>query len=137
MKKKVYEKPMLISEAFISNEYVAACQNPSSYVGYCDISGDVYLDTNGNGLFDPGGNNGDSERPRYTNTACHEKYESTIKPEINAFVVSGFDRKWVVDQLLPLKGHYEYTWDTVTPVFNYRNVHVTQHIDETLHYNVS
>ena len=132
MKKKVYEKPMLISEAFISNEYVAACQNPSSYVGYCDISGDVYLDTNGNHIFDPGGTNGDSVKPRYTNRACGEKYESKTKPEINAFVVSGFDRKWNWSSL-----DYEYTWDSAIPVFNYRNVHVTQHIDETLHYNVS
>ncbi len=135
MKKKVYEKPMLISEAFISNEYVAACQNPSSYVGYCDISGDVYLDTNGNGIFDPGGSNGDSVRSLYTNRACGEKYESTIKPEINAFVVRGFKSKWVFDHFL--SGHYEYTWDTAIPVFNYNNVHVTQRIDETLHHNVS
>ena len=132
MKKKVYEKPMLISEAFISNEYVAACQNPSSYVGYCDISGPVYLDTNGNGIFDPGGDNGDSVELQYTNRACGEKYESMTKPEINAFVVSGFDRKWNWSSL-----HFEYTWDSAIPVFNYRNVHVTQHIDETLHYNVS
>ena len=132
MKKKVYEKPMLISEAFISNEYVAACQNPSSYVGYCDISGPVYLDTNGNGIFDPGGDNGDSVELQYTNRACGEKYESMTKPEINAFVVSGFDRKWNWSSL-----HFEYTWDSAIPVFNYRNVHVTQHIDETLHYTVS
>lgn len=131
MKKKVYEKPMLISEAFISNEYVAACENSSSYVGYCDISGDVFLDTNKNGRFDPGGVKGDHPWPRYTNTACHEKYESTTKPEINAFVVSGFERKGNI-----LSG-YDYTWDTVTPVFNYNNVHVTQHIDKTLHHNVS
>ena len=132
MKKKVYEKPMLISEAFISNEYVAACQNPSSYVGYCDISGDVYLDTNGNGIFDPGGDNGDRVWREYTNRACGEKYESTIKPEINAFVVRGFERKWNWSSR-----HYEYTWDTAIPVFNYRNDHVTQNIDKTLHHNVS
>ena len=131
MKKKVYEKPMLISEAFISNEYVAACQNPSSFVGYCDISGDVYLDTNENGIFDPGGKKGDSVRREYTNRACGEKYESRIKPEINAFVVSGF--KWVPDGLF--SGHW--AWDSATPVFNYNNVHVTQQIDETLHHNVS
>lgn len=134
MKKKVYEKPMLISEAFISNEYVAACQNPSSYVGYCDISGPVYLDTNGNGIFDPGGDNGDSVWREYTNTACGEKYESTIKPKINAFVVSGFKAIWESDPYPRVVG---YTWDSAIPVFNYKNVHVTQHIDETLHHNVS
>ncbi|MCI7783859.1 MAG: hypothetical protein MR544_12330 [Parabacteroides sp.] len=128
MKKKVYEKPMLISEAFISNEYVAACENSSSYVGYCDISGDVYLDTNGNGIFDPGGDNGDSVWREYTNRACGEKYESTIKPKINAFVVHGF--RWDFSSK-------HWVWDKATPVFNYRNVHVTQNIDETLHHNVS
>ncbi|MDD6079243.1 MAG: hypothetical protein PUC85_03585 [bacterium] len=137
MKKKVYEKPMLISEAFISNEYVAACQNPSSYVGYCDISGDVYLDTNENGIFDPGGKNGDSVWPRYTNTACGEKYESTIKPKVNAFVVTGLKRELKFDPQHPLDTHYECTWNTETPVFNYNNVHVTQKIDQTLHHNVS
>ena len=39
MKKKVYAKPTLIGEEFVPNEYVAACENPTSYVGYCDISG--------------------------------------------------------------------------------------------------
>lgn len=38
MKKKVYAKPTLIGEEFVPNEYVAACENPTSYVGYCDIS---------------------------------------------------------------------------------------------------
>lgn len=131
MKKKVYEKPMLISEAFISNEYVAACQYQSSYVGYCDISGPVYLDTNRNGKFDPGVINGDDVLPQYINTACGKKYESEKKPEINAFVVSGLE--WVPESLI--SGHWK--WDSLTPVFNYNNVHVTQHIDETLHYNVS
>ena len=48
MKKKVYAKPTLIGEEFVPNEYVAACENPTSYVGYCDISSMVYLDTNEN-----------------------------------------------------------------------------------------
>ncbi len=34
MKKKVYEKPMLISEAFIPNEYVAACAEDPGYTKY-------------------------------------------------------------------------------------------------------
>ena len=34
MKKKVYEKPMLISEAFIPNEYVAACAENPGYTKY-------------------------------------------------------------------------------------------------------
>lgn len=47
-----------------------------------------------------------------------KKYESTTKPHINAFVVRPFEHNAI-------------------PVFNYNNVHVTQHIDETLHHNVS
>ena len=135
MKKKAYAKPMLISETFVPQEYVAACANESSYVGYCDISGPVYLDTNGNGVFDPGIINGDSPRREYTNTACGRKYESQTKPHINAFVVEGLESNWVWDNIL--SGHYEYSWTSCTPVFNYENVHVTQHIDETLHHNVS
>ena len=121
MKKKVYAKPTLIGEEFVPNEYVAACENPTSYVGYCDISGDVYLDTNENQQYDPG-----IDKYEYFNTACNEKYESTTKPHINAFVVSKY-WNWS-------KRHWEYT---AIPVFNYNNVHVTQHIDETLHHNVS
>ncbi|EEO44215.1 hypothetical protein BSEG_00356 [Phocaeicola dorei 5_1_36/D4] len=121
MKKKVYAKPTLIGEEFVPNEYVAACENPTSYVGYCDISGDVYLDTNENQQFDP-----KIDIYKYRNTACNEKYESTTKPHINAFVVSKY-WNWS-------KRHWEYN---AIPVFNYNNVHVTQHIDETLHHNVS
>ncbi|WP_300949439.1 hypothetical protein [Phocaeicola sartorii] len=119
MKKKVYAKPTLIGEEFVPNEYVAACENPTSYVGYCDISGNVYLDTNENQQFDPG-----IDKYKYSNTACNEKYESTTKPHINAFVVSKY-WNW---------SKWEYN---AIPVFNYNNVHVTQHIDETLHHNVS
>lgn len=122
MKKKVYAKPTLIGEEFVPNEYVAACENPTSYVGYCDISGDVYLDTNENQQFDPE----IDIYKKYRNTACNEKYESTTKPHINAFVVSKY---WIWS-----KRHWEYN---AIPVFNYNNVHVTQHIDETLHHNVS
>ena len=78
MKKKVYAKPTLIGEEFVPNEYVAACENPTSYVGYCDISGMVYLDTNENQQYDPG-----IDKYEYFNTACNEKYESTTKPHIN------------------------------------------------------
>lgn len=113
MKKKVYAKPTLIGEEFVPNEYVAACENPTSYVGYCDISGRVYLDTNENQQYDPG-----IDKYEYFNIACNEKYESTTKPHINAFVVRPFEHNAI-------------------PVFNYNNVHVTQHIDETLHHNVS
>lgn len=122
--KKAYVKPSMESEAFVPNQCVAACENPSSYVGYCDISGPVYEDSNRNGQYDEG-----RDSYLYTNTACDQMYESTTMPHNNAFVVN---REWVWDDFL--QGHYE---TVVTPVFNYMDVHVTQHIDQEKHYNVS
>ncbi len=44
---KNYVKPMMESEVFAANEYISAC-----YSGNCNISGEVYMDTNGNGVYD-------------------------------------------------------------------------------------
>ena len=53
MKKKVYEKPMLISEAFISNEYVAACEGTVTWTISCNVPyGYGYIDNNHNGSYD-------------------------------------------------------------------------------------
>lgn len=131
--KKAYIKPTMENEEFVPNQFVAACENPSSYVGYCDISGRVYLD-NGNGVYDEG-----IDTYKYTNSACNKMYESQIEPHFNAFVV---EREWI-------PGHWEGGWPDyhwvdgyykvtkVTKVFNYMDVHVTQHIDTNKHYNVS
>ena len=131
--KKAYVKPSMESEAFVPNQFVAACENPSSYVGYCDISGRVYMDTNNNGVYDDG-----IDEYKYTNSACNQMYESQTQPHFNAFVV---DREWI-------DGHWEGGWNghwvdghwqvnSATPVFNYMGVHVTQNIDTQIHYNVS
>ena len=56
MEKRKYEKPMLISEAFIPNEYVAACEHSASGAGLykfvCDAGGgekgDIYLENGKN-----------------------------------------------------------------------------------------
>ena len=50
MGKRVYNKPMLITEAFVPQEYVAACTNESGviYKFACDASkGSLYLEDNG------------------------------------------------------------------------------------------
>lgn len=131
--KKAYIKPTMENEEFMPNQFVAACENPESYVGYCDISGKVYLDNNKNGIYDEG-----IDTYKYTNSACNKMYESSIKPHFNAFVVK---KEWI-------RGHYDWSkWPpvwiegyekvTTTPVFNYMNVHVTKHIDTNKHYNVS
>lgn len=132
--KKAYVKPTMENESFVPNQFIAACKNPSSYIGYCDISGRVYMDTNGNGLYDEG-----IDKYKYTNTACNQMYESDKMPEFNAFVVEEkrapghwegglWGGHWVPGEIIEV---------VVTPVFNYKDVHVTQHLDQTKHYNVS
>lgn len=51
---------MLQTEVFEANEYIAAC-----YTGVCDISGEVFLDSNGNGVYDRG-----IDSRKYYNEAC-------------------------------------------------------------------
>ena len=56
MEKRKYEKPMLVSEAFIPNEYVAACEHSESGAGLykfvCDAGGgtkgDIFLEDGSN-----------------------------------------------------------------------------------------
>ena len=56
MKKKVYEKPILTTEEFVPNEYVAACEHSESGAGLykfvCDAGGgrkgDIFLENGTN-----------------------------------------------------------------------------------------
>ena len=140
MEKRNYVKPILNSETFLSSEYISACKYEISYVGYCNISGDVYLDTNGNETFDPG-----IDQYKYGNTACDEKYESSTQPHTNAFVVEGFKKTTkYCDNPDKYTGHYshncetiEYSYTKATPVFNYKDYHVTANYDSNPHKNVS
>ena len=133
--KKAYVKPSMESEAFVPNEYITACHNDVSYVGVCDISGYVFNDTNGNGVYDAG-----IDKYEYKNSACDRKYESSVQPHVNAFVFS--DIKWVQEGRW--SGHYEGV-GTPTGVFHYqsfdwwngRDNHVTANIDSNIHQNVS
>ena len=133
--KKAYVKPSMESEAFVPNEYITACHNDVSYVGKCDISGYVFNDTNGNGVYDAGIDEYD-----YRNKACDERYESSVQPHVNAFVFS--ERRWV-DGGRGERGHYEGV-GTPTGVFHYQSYdwwstdnHVTANIDTRVHQNVS
>ena len=78
---KDYVRPMMRSEVFAANEYISAC-----YSGNCNISGAVYMDTNGNGNYDEG-----IDKYKYTNSACRESFTvtgaSSPEPKANAFVV--------------------------------------------------
>lgn len=98
--KKAWSTPLLQTEVFEANEYIAAC-----YTGVCNITGEVYMDANGNGVYDEG-----IDWRKYRNTACGQVYSITGQdsemPPKNAFVV---DRKT----------------GNVTPVWNFDNYHVT------------
>ena len=82
---KSYVKPMMESEVFAANEYIAAC-----YHGVCNIDGHVFNDTNGNGQYDPG-----VDRYNYYNTACDHDYwiegADAQLPDRNAFVFQKID----------------------------------------------
>lgn len=55
MKKKVYEKPMLTTEEFVPQSYVASCLGTNTWLINCNVPyGYGYIDTNGNGKFDRG-----------------------------------------------------------------------------------
>lgn len=53
MKKKVYEKPMLTTEEFVPQSYVASCLGTNTWLIKCNVPyGFGYIDTNSNGKFD-------------------------------------------------------------------------------------
>ena len=116
--KKEWIKPLVEVQDFVANDYVAAC-----YSGTCNISGEVYMDTNGNGQFDE-----NIDAYKYKNTACDHTFEVTgqdsPKPQANAFVV---DKEWIPGHWVgSWNGHWEKGyWKTeATPVYNFDNVHV-------------
>lgn len=134
--KKAYIKPIMENEKFIPNQFIAACENPESYVGYCDISGEVWTDGDGDGKITRK-RLGGKDKHKYTNTACGQPYESITPPTFNAWVVN--DWKVTKYENVPFLGKVPVEWEAVNPiaVFNYMDVHVTQHIDTNKHYNVS
>ena len=108
--KMKWEEPRIEVQKFIPNEYVAAC-----YYGNCNISGEVYMDSNNNGQYDEG-----IDQYKYRNTACQHDFSVTgqdsPEPKANAFVVG---KHWIWTGFG--KGHWE---ESVTPVYNFDNVHV-------------
>lgn len=122
--KKAYVRPTMASEQFVANEYIAGCWN-----GSCNISGKVYLDSNGNGVYDAG-----IDKYSYENTACQKNVvfrdvDSSITSTErlhNAFVV-GEHTKWVYEtrEVETIFGSYQVpgwwpvTVKDVTKVFNW------------------
>ena len=106
-----WEEPRVEVQKFIPNEYVAAC-----YYGNCNISGEVFMDTNHNGQYDV-----DVDEYKYTNDACGHYFSVTgqdsPQPQANAFVVK---RHWQGGLIF---GHW--VVDSATPVYNFDDVHVS------------
>lgn len=78
--KKIYEKPMMSVENFAANEFIAACGDSGKvYKFHCDAGngkhGDVFLDSNGNGILDKGDENLTKGRGMYF-YACNQYHEA-------------------------------------------------------------
>lgn len=125
--RKEYVKPIMQGEYFAANEYVSAC-----WYGQCNVSGKVYVDSNGNRKYDDG-----VDSYKYTNDACKEQFEITgidngfdeAGQLVNAFVV-GEHSKWVQTGYVEIFGHKVPTgeWVTeteVTPVYHFGTQHVS------------
>ena len=74
-----WEEPRIEVQKFIPNEYVAAC-----YYGNCNISGEVFMDTNHNGQYDVEG-----DEYKYTNDACGHVYDRCQRSPISGLEFLG------------------------------------------------
>ena len=93
MEKKKYIKPSLISEEFVPQEYCKKCTNKAVYYCFCNESGYIFHDHNGNGYLDK------NDKFAHKNTACQQKFTSYDKPKFNALRFSG----WQLNSILPPK----------------------------------
>lgn len=113
--RKEYVKPAMQGECFVANEYVSAC-----FYADCNISGNVYIDSNGNNQYDEG-----IDQYSYRNRACQEQRDIQGVPAdntdwTNAFVV-GKSTEWIRTDKWPHWESVEVT--TTTAVYNW-NDHV-------------
>lgn len=125
--KKVYSKPILESETFVPQEYVAKCKYDVSYKGKCDTSGYIFTDTDKDGEYNEG-----RDPYKYDNTACEHYFETTEKPEYNAFAFESIEFKST--------GLFKGYWvgkGRMTRVYNFDNTHANHFLDDTVHHNVS
>lgn len=112
--KREYVKPMMSGERFVANEYVAAC-----WYGNCNITGNVYLDTNGNGVYDE-----ETDKWKYYNIACYNNAQFDIQGVDNGYdEQSDFLNAFVVKKTGGYMGIPAKT--EVTPVFYYNGQHVS------------
>lgn len=125
--KKAYIKPVLESETFVPQEYVAKCAYKHSYKGKCDISGYVFTDADMDGIYDER-----ADPYKYENTACEHYFETKEQPHLNAFI---FERREYISTGW-FRGYYVGR-GKMTRVFNFDDTHANVNIDDTIHHNVS
>ena len=127
---KNYVKPMMESEVFAANEYIAACGSGTTYLFTCDAgggrSGNVYLETNGR----PGlqtGWGGDQYLSGYH--ACGTQHEADSDDDF----LQGY---YVTEQWVPGSGggDWGHMETTTTDVIVWRgpnnnNTHCTTELD--------
>ena len=130
MKKKTYVKPVLNSEEFVPQEYIAACGDQNVvYKFKCTAGGgthgDVFVDTNHNGFLDSRDENLTPGRSRYFH-ACKKTHEAPTTDEfLNGFFVpnGGNDR---------IKSKFGRPYDVQSVIIwtnNGTNVHATEALD--------
>lgn len=134
--KKGYVRPIMVRESFVADEYVAAC-----YHGVCNISGYVFTDTNGNGIYDE-----TVDEYKYYNSSCDHDYwiqgqNSTLPPK-NAFIFSSTKEIQTGTKEVTVPNIFTGEWETIeipimktvgsgtaTPVWNFDSTHTTTSMD--------
>ena len=141
MKKRIYEKPLMVVETFVPQEYVATCEHSTSgagnYLFACNAgmknghnypSGIIYKDTNGNRQFDlgegPWSLGGDQRLGAFN--ACNKKHESPTTDEYSyGFFVPCDYNDWTGIV-------YNVQYDKVFPVMIWQgdgDLHATEDLD--------
>ena len=88
--RKNYVKPILNSEEFVPQSYVAACKDSQiiGYEGVCDLTGHIFND---NGIKDVYEEKTDDYFGK--NTYCNDTVITKTKPEYNAWCFQNIDTK--------------------------------------------
>lgn len=126
--KKAYVKPTMENETFVPNKYVAACAGGATYDAWCNYTGYIFHDNNGNGRIDRG------DTYIYHNTACSEHYRSEEEPKFNALAFHDYQVEWkggLIFGTYVVKDRYK---DDGVPGFVYKRDHFSTKFSTDPHY---